>query len=79
MIGELQFVFGRRKVRAALTDELTWRCDERVMEDYLNRTLPAGHNALRHSPLHFLYQAAERLGAEVHPAKDSDTLEPVGV
>jgi hypothetical protein len=65
MIGELNFTLGRRRVTAQLTERLTWHCDDAALQDYLNRTLPPDHRA-QEKPLHFLYQAAERLGAEVH-------------
>ena len=76
VIGELRFHFGRRMVSATLTNALRWQCNEKVLEDYLNDTLGTEEQAQRrnYAPVYYLYQAGERLGAEVRPSRPAMTL-----
>ncbi len=67
IIGELALEFNGRHCQAMLTDELAWDCDDSELADYLNALFPIDTDSPTVGGLvmHTLYQAAERLGAEV--------------
>jgi hypothetical protein len=68
VIGELVFRQGGRPMTAQLVTGLTWQCDDKQLEQLLNEACPVDDAAGEvHQPVvHSLYQAGERLGAEVH-------------
>lgn len=68
MIAQLKFRFGQKPVVAELSDELSWQCDEKSVETYLNgldlfpkRT----HEDVRQDLKLHVYRVAYRLGAKV--------------
>jgi len=67
VIGELEFRQGGRPVTAQLVAGLTWQCEDKQIEQLLNEACPVdGAAGEVHQPVvHSLYQAGERLGAEV--------------
>lgn len=67
-IGELRFVQRGRPVTARLRSDLRWDCDDKDVEGLLNQSLAltATDGLEVHRPaIHNLYQAGERLGAQV--------------
>ncbi len=67
VIGELHFDQGLGEMTAVLDEAMRWHCDDAEIEAFLNASYDANDDPLDvHRPLiHMLYQAAERLGAEV--------------
>jgi len=76
MIGEIEINLGRRKVVAALTDELTWTCDEAAVEAFLNATFSeiSHQRSMPCPPVYYLYQAGQRLGGLVRPHRHVDAV-----
>jgi len=70
VIGELRFHQAGRPVRAQLSDDLRWSCDDAAFERLLNESfgqmdLDADVTQVHQPVVHGIYQVAERLGAEV--------------
>jgi len=67
MLGQLTFSQGEQPHTAELDEQLHWRCDDPQIESFLNAAYPMVSTPLDiHQPaVHMIYQAAERLGAEV--------------
>jgi hypothetical protein len=68
-IGELRFTQAGRPIRARLEANYRWTCDDKGLEQFLNTACACEVQPQQwevHRPaVHTLYQAAERLGAEV--------------
>lgn len=68
MIAQLKFRFGQKPVIAELSDELSWRCDEKSVESYLNELdlFPRQNREdIKKAPKLHVYRVAYRLGAQV--------------
>ncbi len=75
IIGELQFQQGGRAMTAQLVTGLTWQCDDKQIEKLLNQACPIddeGGGEVHQPIVHSLYQAGERLGAEVRVLQRQD-------
>ncbi|MCE9589970.1 MAG: hypothetical protein K8S99_05540 [Planctomycetes bacterium] len=69
MVGQIKFRMGTRMIFASLGADLHWCCDEKQVEAYLNEMFGEAPVLKGRSPVHYLYQVAERLGAEVMPRR----------
>lgn len=65
MVGQIKFRMGSRMIEASLGADLHWTCEEHHVETYLNETFSDRPATAGRAPVHYLYQVAERLGAEV--------------
>lgn len=66
-LGELRFMHQGRLITARLTAALIWQADDETVRAMLNEVFVPSFTACDvHVPVrHFLYQVAERLGADV--------------
>jgi hypothetical protein len=68
MIGEIEFLLGRRPCRARLMPDLTWSSSQPDVAALLQRICPADQTpgmTLDELGRHLLYRAGERLGGRV--------------